>query len=53
MSGERASVPAVVEVAWPMRTPSLRNKLAVPAAIASAGDHVYYLRLDRTDGVGC
>jgi site-specific recombinase XerD len=39
MSGERASVPAIVKVAAPMRTPAIHSSLAVPAAIASAGDH--------------
>jgi site-specific recombinase XerD len=39
MSGERRNVPAVVEPSTPVRAPSLRSKLAVPAAIAGAGDH--------------
>jgi integrase/recombinase XerD len=39
VSGERRNVPAVVEVSTPLRAPSLRSKLAVPAAIADAGDH--------------
>jgi integrase/recombinase XerD len=39
MSGERRNVPAVIEASTPVHAPSLRNKLAVPAAIASAGDH--------------
>jgi site-specific recombinase XerC len=39
MSGDHASVPAVIEVAPPMQAPSLRSKLTVPAAIAGAGDH--------------
>jgi site-specific recombinase XerD len=39
MSGERRNVPAVIEAATPVRAPSLRSKLAVPAAIAGAGDH--------------
>jgi hypothetical protein len=39
MSDDRASVPAIVEVASPVRSPTLRSSLAVPAAIVSAGDH--------------
>src|SRR5262249_18487044 len=39
MSGDRATVPAVVEVASPVRTPAVRSSLAVPVAIANAGDH--------------
>jgi site-specific recombinase XerD len=39
MSGERRNVPAVIEVAAPMRTPAIHSSLAVPAAIANAGDH--------------
>jgi integrase/recombinase XerD len=39
MSGDRANVPAVIEMAVPMRTPVIHSSLAVPAAIASAGDH--------------
>jgi hypothetical protein len=39
VSGERAGVPAVVEVASPMRSPAIQSSLAVPAAIANAGDH--------------
>ena len=39
MSGERRNVPAVIEASTPVRAPSLRCKLAVPAAIAGAGDH--------------
>jgi site-specific recombinase XerD len=38
MSGDRVSVPAVIEVAAPMRTPMIHSSLAVPAAIANAGD---------------
>jgi site-specific recombinase XerD len=39
VSAERRNVPAVVEAATPVKAPSLRSTLAVPAAIASAGDH--------------
>src|SRR5689334_21740728 len=40
MSGERRNVPAVVEAsAAPVSAPALRSKLAVPAAIADAGDY--------------
>jgi site-specific recombinase XerC len=39
MSGERRNVPAVIEVAAPIRAPAFHSSLAVPAAIASAGDH--------------
>ena len=39
MSGERRNVPAVIEASAPVRAPALRSKLAVPAAIAGAGDH--------------
>jgi site-specific recombinase XerD len=39
VSGERRNVPAVVETVVPARAPALRSKLAVPAAIANAGDH--------------
>jgi len=38
MSADRANVPAVVEMASPMRAPAIQSSLAVPAAIASAGD---------------
>src|ERR1700756_1931716 len=34
-----APLPAVVERAVPVRTPAMRSALAVPAIIASAGDH--------------
>ena len=39
MSAERRNLPAVVETATPVTASSLRSSLAVPAAIASAGDH--------------
>jgi site-specific recombinase XerD len=39
MSGDRRNVPAVVQVAAPIRAPAIHSSLAVPAAIASAGDH--------------
>jgi site-specific recombinase XerD len=39
VSAERGNVPAVIEAAAPARTSSLRSTLAVPAAIADAGDH--------------
>jgi site-specific recombinase XerD len=39
MSGERRNVPAVVEASAPVSAPALRSKLAVPSAIADAGDH--------------
>ncbi len=39
MSAERRNLPAVVEDATPVKASSLRSSLAVPAAIASAGDH--------------
>ena len=39
MSAERRNVPAVVEVAAPAKSSALRSTLAVPAAIANAGDH--------------
>ena len=39
MSAERRNLPAVVEAATPVKVTSLRSSLAVPAAIASAGDH--------------
>ena len=38
VSAERRNLPAVVEAAAPV-TPSFRSMLAVPAAIADAGDH--------------
>lgn len=39
MSGDRRSVPVVVETATPIKATSRRNILAVPAVIAGAGDH--------------
>ena len=39
MSAERRHLPAVVEAVAPVKASSLRSSLAVPAAIASAGDH--------------
>jgi len=39
MSGDRRNVPAVIEVAAPIRAPAFHSSLAVPAAIANAGDH--------------
>ncbi len=39
MSAERRNLPAVVEAATPVKASSLRSSLAVPAAIAGAGDH--------------
>jgi hypothetical protein len=39
MSADRVSVPAVAEVASPMRSPALHSSLAVPAAIAVPSDH--------------
>src|SRR6478672_10230786 len=39
MSGDRRNLPALVEAATPVKASSLRSTLAVPAAIASAGDH--------------
>src|SRR5689334_10079241 len=39
MSAERAGVPAVVEVASPMRARAILSTPVVPTAIASAGDH--------------
>jgi site-specific recombinase XerD len=39
MSADAVGVPAVVEVAAPIRAPAIHRSLAVPAAIASAGDH--------------
>jgi site-specific recombinase XerD len=38
MSADRAGVPAVIEIASPMRAPAIHSSLAVPAAIANAGD---------------
>jgi site-specific recombinase XerD len=39
VSAERRNLPAVVEAAAPVKASSLRSTLAVPAAIAGAGDH--------------
>ena len=39
MSGERHSLPAVVEAVAPVRATSSRGTLAVPAMIANLGDH--------------
>jgi site-specific recombinase XerD len=39
MSGDRRNVPAVIEVAVPIQAPAFHSSLAVPVAIASAGDH--------------
>jgi site-specific recombinase XerD len=39
VSAERRNLPAVVEAATPVKASSLRSTLAVPAAIAGAGDH--------------
>ena len=39
MSAERRNLPAVVEAATPVKASSLRSSLAVPAAIAGAGEH--------------
>jgi len=36
MSAERTGVPAVIEMASPMRAPAIQSSLAVPAAIANA-----------------
>jgi integrase/recombinase XerD len=38
MSADPVGVPAVIEVASPMRAPAIQSALAVPVAIASAGD---------------
>jgi hypothetical protein len=38
VSSDHASVPAVVEVAAPMRSSAIHSSLAVPVAIANAGD---------------
>jgi site-specific recombinase XerD len=46
MSGERVSVPAIVKVAAPMRTPAIHSSLAVPAMIAEAGDRAARRFLD-------
>jgi site-specific recombinase XerD len=39
VSAERRNLPAVVEATAPVKTSTLRGTLAVPAAIADAGDH--------------
>jgi site-specific recombinase XerD len=39
VSAERRNVPAVVETAAPVKASALRSTLAVPAAIADAGEH--------------
>jgi site-specific recombinase XerD len=39
VSAERRNVPAVIEAAAPVKTSTLRGTLAVPTAIADAGDH--------------
>jgi site-specific recombinase XerD len=39
VSAERRHLPAVVETATPVTTSTLRSSLAVPAAIAGAGEH--------------
>ena len=39
MSAERRNVPAVIETAALVKASSLRSTLAIPAAIADAGDH--------------
>jgi site-specific recombinase XerD len=39
VSADRRNVPAVIEAAAPAKTSTLRTTLAVPAAIADAGDH--------------
>jgi hypothetical protein len=39
VSAERRNLPAVIEAASAVKTSSLRSSLAVPAAIADAGDH--------------
>ena len=39
MSAERRNVPAVIETAAPVKALSLRSTLAIPVAIADAGDH--------------
>jgi hypothetical protein len=39
VSAERRNVPAVIEAAAPVKTSSLRSTLAIPAAIADAGEH--------------
>jgi integrase/recombinase XerD len=39
VSAERRNVPAVIEASAPVKASTLRTTLAVPAAIADAGDH--------------
>jgi hypothetical protein len=39
VSAERRNVPAVVKAAAPVKASTLRTTLAVPAAIADAGEH--------------
>ena len=39
MSAERRNLPAVIETTAPVKASSLRTTLAVPSAIADAGDH--------------
>jgi site-specific recombinase XerD len=39
MSADRAGVPAIIDVASPVRAAAIHSSLAVPAAIANAGDH--------------
>jgi hypothetical protein len=39
VSAERRNLPAVVETTTPVKTRALRSTLAVPAAIADAGEH--------------
>jgi hypothetical protein len=39
VSAKRRNVPAVVETVVPAKASTLRSALAVPAAIADAGDH--------------
>ena len=39
MSAERRNVPAVIETAAPVKVSTLRSTVAVPAAIADAGEH--------------
>ena len=46
MSTERHNVPAVVETAAPVTTPTLHSSLAVPAMIAEAGERAARRFLD-------
>ena len=39
MSAERRNLPTVIEAAAPVKAAGLRSTLAVPAAIADAGEH--------------